>query len=388
MKKKIILFIMLLIVLIPINTSAKTLNDLYNELSDLEEKYANSNNSKQLTESEINEISKQINDINASIASAQSEISQAQKDIQDSYVKIEEKKQETDELLKFLQVSSGGNAYLEYLFDAENYTDFIYRYSIVSQMSGYNNKLMEELETLINDLEEKKKTLADKEASLEAQRKEVSDKRDILRTNLSVLTTEGTTIEQDIADLKKDINYYTKLGCGRNQDLSSCVSQPNASGWTYPLHSGCVSSEYTSYRVDWSPGSEHHGIDLACNPEGTPVYAAAAGTVARIVDYSTCGGKMVYVYHNVNGVAYTSVYMHMLTINVSYGQTVNENTVVGTVGGGSTAYSNGGYDRCTTGAHLHFGLASGHVAYGFNSYSFNPRDIFTFPQIGGGYFYR
>ena len=71
MKKKIILFIMLLIVLIPINTSAKTLNDLYNELSDLEEKYANSNNSKQLTESEINEISKQINDINASIASAQ-----------------------------------------------------------------------------------------------------------------------------------------------------------------------------------------------------------------------------------------------------------------------------------------------------------------------------
>ena len=387
MKKKLVLFVTLMFIFIP-TTHAQTLNDLYNKLASLEEKYASSNNSKKLTESEINEISRQINDINASIASAQSDISKAQKDIQDSYVKIEEKKQETDELLKFLQVSSGGNAYLEYLFDADNYTDFIYRYAIVSQMSGYNNKLMEELETLINDLEEKKKVLAQKEESLQAQRDEVSNKRDVLRANLSELTTEGTTIEQDIADLKKDIEYYTSLGCSRNQDLSSCVKQPSASGWTYPLHSGCVSSEYTSYRLDWGVGSEHHGIDLACNPEGTNVYATAAGTVARIVDYSTCGGKMVYVYHRVNGVEYTSVYMHLLSINVGYGQTVNENTVIGKVGGGSTASVNGGYDRCTTGAHLHFGLASGHVAYSFNSYSFNPRDIFTFPQIGGGYFYR
>lgn len=389
--KKLVIFGIFIFLLLPLSISAKTLNDMYNELADLEAKYEKSNNSKKLTESEINEIGRQINEINASIASAQAEITQAQKDIQDSYVKIEEKKQETDELLKFLQVSSGGNAYLEYLFDADNYTDFIYRYAIVSQMSGYNNKLMEELETMIADLEEKKKTLADKEKSLESQRKEVSDKRDLLRVNLSQITTEGTSIEQDIADLKKDINYYTKLGCSRNQDISSCTNQPNASGWTYPLQSGCVSSEYTTYREDWNPGSEHHGIDLACNAEGTKVYAAAAGTVARVVRYTggySCGGNMVFIYHNVNGVEYTTSYMHLLSINVSYGQTVTADTVIGTVGGGSTAKSNGGYDSCTTGAHLHFGLANGHVAVGFNSYSFNPRNVFSFPQMYSGYFYR
>ena len=51
----------------------------------------------------------------------------------------------------------------------------------------------------------------------------------------------------------------------------------------------------------------------------------------------------------------------------------------------------GGYDYCTTGAHLHFGIAEGDTAYSFNSYSFNPREIFAFPKLvysGGGYFYR
>lgn len=392
-KKIIPIFILTLCLIMPGSTiHAKTVNDLYKELENLESKYNSANNSKKLTQSEINNLNKEINNINASIASAQTDITNAQKEIEESYKKIEEKKQETNDLLKFLQVSSGSNSYLEYLFAAESYTDFIYRYSIVSQLSEKNNQLKKELETLISDLEVKKENLAKKEKELESQRKEVSEKRDILRVNLAELTEEGTTIEQDIADLKKDINYYTKtLGCSRNQDVSTCVSQPKANGWSYPLASGCVTSEFTPYRTDWSPGSSHYGIDLSCVPEGTKVYAAAAGTVARVVNYSggrSCGGNMVFVYHTVNGVKYTSVYMHLLSISTSYGATVNENTVIGTVGGGSTATVNGGYDYCTTGTHLHFGLASGHVAVGFNSYAFNPRNVYSFPQPYAGYFRR
>ena len=392
MKKVILMVIIGVLLLIPFNIEAKTVNDLYKELADLEAKYNNANSKKKLTQSEINALGSEINSINASIASAQTEITKAQQEIEDSYKKIQEKKQETDDLLKFLQVSSGSNSYLEYLFAAESYTDFIYRYAIVSQMSEKNKQLMDELEVLIADLEKKQETLAKKEKDLEVKRREVNNKRDVLRVNLSELTEEGTTIEQDIADLKKDIDYYTKkLGCSRNQDISKCISQPKATGWSYPLASGCVSSEYTPYRTDWSPGSSHHGIDLTCVPEGTKVYAAASGTVARVVKYTggrSCGGNMVFIYHNVNGVKYTSVYMHLLSISTSYGATVDSNTVIGTVGGGSTAESRGDYDYCTTGTHLHFGLASGHVAVGFNSYSFNPRNVYKFPQAYAGYFYR
>ena len=48
-----------------------------------------------------------------------------------------------------------------------------------------------------------------------------------------------------------------------------------------------------------------------------------------------------------------------MSVNVKTGDIVTQNTVIGTVGGGSTSTSRGGYDSCTTGAHLHFGVAEG-----------------------------
>ena len=70
---------------------------------------------------------------------------------------IKEKGKETDEMLKFLQLSSGENVYLEYLFEADSYTDLIYRYAVVKQLTNYNSSLIDELEQLIKDLELKEK---------------------------------------------------------------------------------------------------------------------------------------------------------------------------------------------------------------------------------------
>lgn len=44
---------------------------------------------------------------------------------------------------------------------------------------------------------------------------------------------------------------------------------------------------------------------------------------------------------------------------VSVGDTVTVNDVIALSGGYSTAKKNGGYDTCTTGAHLHFGVSVG-----------------------------
>ena len=389
MKRKLIFVILMIMMFIPTcSVEAKTLQDLYNELADLESKYNNAQNNKKLTQSEINKLNAEITQVNNNIEKTKSEITQAEEEILESEENIEEKKKESNEFLKFLQVSTGENAYLEYLFDAEDYTDFIYRYAIVTQMSEHNNNLISELETLINDLETKKVDLAEKQKKLEQQRKEFNTKLNTLRANLSKATEEGASVEEEIAGIKKEISYYKSLGCSMNQDVTNCVNVSYAKGWRYPLAYGCVTSEYTgtANRTDWTGGGQHHAIDLSCMPEGSPVYAAADGTVAQIARYN-CGGNAVYIYHNVNGVAYTTVYMHLLTVNVKVGQAVTTNTVIAKMGGGSTALQNGGYDECTSGAHLHFGIATGHHASGFNSYSINPRNIFTFPY-GWGYFYR
>ena len=394
MKKKIITIFLLLMIIIPIyKVDAKTLGDLRNELSALEKKYAEANNKKNMTSSEINNLTNEINSITSRITETKNEIKNTEDEIKENEDTIEKKRVETDELLKFLQVSSGENVYLEYLFEADSYTDFIYRYAVVSQLTEYNNNLMKELNELVNSLNIKKNELASKKDNLEKSSSELQSKMVVLRANLSSYQEEGTTIEEDIADMKKEIKRLVDKGCKDNENITTCGiknTMVNATGWNYPLAWGCVTSEYVGYgqRTDWSGSvSGHHGIDLDCVSEGTTVYAAANGTVARVVYRSSCGGNMVFVYHSVNGTPYTTVYMHLLSISVSEGQAVTPTTKIGEVGGGSTA----SYDRCTGGTHLHFGLAYGHNAYSFNSHSFNPRNIYNFPALvysGGGYFKR
>ena len=68
---------------------------------------------------------------------------------------------------------------------------------------------------------------------------------------------------------------------------------------------------------------------------------------------------MLYINVVVGGQKYTTYYYHLLKVNVKVGDVVTQNTVIGTVGGYSTSTAHGGYDTCTTGAHLHFGVAKG-----------------------------
>ena len=395
MNKKILLLILtIMLIVVPFTkVEAKTLGDLKNELAELERKQQEAENKKNLTESQINNLANEINSITASIDKIKKDIKAAEDEIIKSEEEIEAKRNETNELLKFLQVSSGENVYLEYIFAADSYTDFIYRYSVVSQLTEYNNNLMTELEELVETLEAKKVEYNNNKASLEKKSGELTSKMAVLRVNLDTYKEEGTTIEDDIKDMKKKIKELEDIGCKDKEDITTCGrnnGMVNATGWSYPLAWGCVTSEYVGYgeRLDWSGSvSGHHGIDLDCVSEGTTVYAAAPGVVARVVYYSSCGGNMVWVYHNVNGIPYTTVYMHLLTISVTEGQTVTSSTKIGGVGGGSTR----SYDSCTGGTHLHFGMAYGHNAYGFNSFSFNPRNIFSFPALvysGGGYFSR
>lgn len=393
--KRILLFVFVLLILFPCFAEAKTLNDYYNELAKLQKEYNENKNNKELTQSQMKQLNNDINNINASITKTRAEIKQAEKDIEESKSKINDKKNETDGLIQFLQISNGGNIYLEYLFDAENYTDFIYRYEVVKQLTNYNSGLIDELETLIIDLQEKENELSQKNIKLEKERTELTSKLNTLQYSLDSYLVEGTSIEDDIKDLQKQIKAYEDKGCSRYQDVSTCTASINATGWTFPMAKGCVTSEYTGsdHRTDWSGGGSHYGIDLSCVNEGTNVYPAADGVVARMVYKSSCGGNMIYLNHVVNGKNYTTVYMHLLgfSSDVYVGKVVTTKSVIAYMGGGSTATSRGGYDRCTSGAHLHFGIADGHSAFNFNSYAFNPREIFAFPKLiysGGGYFYR
>lgn len=129
----------------------------------------------------------------------------------------------------------------------------------------------------------------------------------------------------------------------RYYQMVSIISQSAALGrFAWPLSvEGTVTSGY-GYRVHPMSGTRkfHSGIDIAA-PSGTPVLAAATGTVSRVQYLSTGYGYNVMIDHG-NGLE--TLYAHMSAIYVIEGQPVIQGQIIGAVG--STGAS--------TGSHLHF----------------------------------
>ena len=118
------------------------------------------------------------------------------------------------------------------------------------------------------------------------------------------------------------------------------VSEVNGIKFTVKPVSGIITSRF-GYRV--SPGgigtTNHKGLDIGAGC-GTPIYAAAAGTV-EFAGTKGSFGRLVIINHG-NGVK--TYYAHCNTLKVSAGQAVDAGTNIATVGKTGVA----------TGYHLHF----------------------------------
>lgn len=348
--------------LIPINGKAQeeTLGSLRKDYeAKLKAKQDNDNKSDQ-AKKEIAAKEKAIGEAEENIAKAKKEEENTQEQINESNEKIEKLTKEVNNVLKYLQEMKSQNAYLKYVTGASSMTDLITRIAAMEQMSKSIHETMTNLENEIKQNENLKKELQEKQ---ETSKKQIAN----YQAAIKQLHNNIEEYDQFAPDLATQLNQAktkyenTKRQClatlGKDDDsivTSTCYNFATNSTWLKPLTKGYVTSNIGSR---W--GSYHNALDIGGNSEGTPVYAAASGIVSGKISKYKCGGNMLYIDVVVNGVQYTTYYYHLLRFNVNVGDTVDQNTIIGYVGGGSTSTSNGGYDQCTTGPHLHFGVSKG-----------------------------
>ena len=132
----------------PIQVSAKdpeTLGDLKNELASLKQQKAEAEAGKANAQSQIRANEQAILNAEAGIAQAEGEIQEAQTKIEESNKKIEDLKEETKNLLIFLQQMQSQNEYLEYISGASSMTEMMMRISAVEQITNYNQDFLSKL---------------------------------------------------------------------------------------------------------------------------------------------------------------------------------------------------------------------------------------------------
>ena len=373
---KIFIFILCFFFMI-YNAEAKSLKQLRDELKRDEARQAQLIAEQKAKQRKIDAAEKEIADLAQEINSKENKVTDSKKKIKQLETDIKEKRKEIDNLLSFLQVSNGENLYLEYVFEAKTFSDFIYRSAVVEQLTQYNNEIINDM---YEKIENNKLLQVQLKEEIHSSEKAIDDLEKVLKKyglDMSDLASDQKDIKADIRARKVEIAEYEKVykrnKCNENVEITECVDVPPAGELVRPLKSGRMTSNYGMYDP-WNNGRwrMHNGVDIGGNPVGTNVYASAAGKVNKIVKKAYCGGNIVYIQHTIDGKKLRTIYMHLHSIKVKVGQIVTANTVVGTVGG------NESYEHCSTGAHLHFGIMKGWEG----STYYNPRNYVSFPALG------
>lgn len=151
--------------------AATTFGDLLDDLEELKEQKRKRDNETQISREEYNKTVGEMREIERKVASLNKRIVDATNKIQELEGEIQTKKEETNQILVFLQLSNGEKSYLEYIFKAKSFTDFIHRISIVEQLSKYNKELISEMNDLIKQNNDLKDQLAKDIVSEEENRK-------------------------------------------------------------------------------------------------------------------------------------------------------------------------------------------------------------------------
>jgi len=141
------------------------------------------------------------------------------------------------------------------------------------------------------------------------------------------------------------ISWSAPLGVTRENPASARVLGPGA---CEPVSGGAVgfgtfvwpASNHRLSGFDYSPSSNHWGVDIAGN-EGEGAYATDAGVVVYAGWNNYGYGNMIMVDHGNN---FQSLYAHLSGISVVCGQSVGQGDLIGVIG--STGRSSG--------SHLHF----------------------------------
>lgn len=247
---------------------------------------------------------------------------------------------------------NGTISYLEVLFNAASFSDLLSTLDDVGEV-------MEADQRIFNEMRELRKTIEEKEMTLEECLAEAQEQKTILEERRKELQAEINEAAAMIAEISKDKEGYMALLKAEEAEAKSISSEikriqlelanqgklPAATygGYIWPVSNGSrrITSPFGP-RNNPVTGryQNHNGIDIGGVYYSTQVIAAKAGTVI-VSQKGSSYGNYVVVSH---GTGNTTLYAHLSSRAVSVGDVVAQGDVLGITG--STGNS--------TGPHLHF----------------------------------
>jgi murein DD-endopeptidase MepM/ murein hydrolase activator NlpD len=236
------------------------------------------------------------------------------------------------------------------ILDSKGFDDLISRYEYLERIQSQDASIAERVRSLRdetrdtvvrvraarNEIAAKRAELARTRSQLESREADLATTREDSQSALAGVRATQDELEGDISDISSQIQAQLQAAQTSVPTLPAGPIQGESSaGMIWPV-SGPITSPFCEQRA-WE--SCHPGIDIGV-PAGTPIRAAASGTVA-IAGPNDGYGNYTCIDH---GGGLSTCYAHQSSIGVSVGQHVSQGEVIGAVGCTGLCF----------GDHLHF----------------------------------
>lgn len=352
-KRKLISAMLAMVMVLGVVTPTQA-TGLQNEKDSLENQIDQALAEKEALVKKINGLSASMKDTEAQLAEKTAEIDETEQGL--IMAKLDKNAQYESMRQRIRYMYENGNTdYFQILLESQSISDFLIKAEYILQLSEYDRDKLFEFQDTIEEIEEQELALKAEYENLSALQENLTNQSQEAKVLLEAKSAELADMQSQLADVKDQIKKAEEEERRRqeaaaankkpaNSSKPSSSKPPVVSGNGYFTHPCPGMSYQSSYFGEVRHGigdtRPHSGHDYAA-PKGTPIYAAAAGTVL-IARYSNSAGYWVVIDHG-NGL--TTKYMHMFEMPyVSEGQKVVKGQHIGGVG--TTGQS--------TGNHLHF----------------------------------
>lgn len=309
--------------------------------------------------SEMQKMEKKIDKKEEEITAKEDELILAKIDENDQYESMKKR-------IKYMY-ENGNSQFVEILCESKDLSDFLNKTEYISTISQYDREMLGKFQKIVKSVEKQEKELKKEREEMNTMQDELIAKQNSMEELLSKKNKEIKALKNEISANNKKMKKLEAAAkaaaeAARKQAEEKAAQNAASQGGgsagapvisgngtlTHPCPGYSRISSYFGYRDAPLAGAStnHKGVDFAA-PTGTPIYAAAGGTVTS-AGYSGNAGNMIVINHG-NGLQ--TYYMHCNRIYVSAGTKVSKGQNIAEVG--STGNS--------TGPHLHFQVMSGGI---------------------------
>jgi murein DD-endopeptidase MepM/ murein hydrolase activator NlpD len=350
------------------------------KLNETQARIAEQNDKKGVLTDEIASLSAQIDDYESQVAALRAEERDAEIRLAAKQTELDQAQAQVDRAYRELKIlaarlkrslgvlkdrivaiyKAGDSDMSDLILTSKSYGDLLETSSYIEQIQNRNESIVtrvrdlrdqqeavvirlkkakDTIEAARNEIAAEEQNLATARQAVQSQAAELASARAARQAKVDTINSKVDHLEDIEADLQQKIAEQIAAASGVSVLPAGPMTSPSAAGLIWPL-SGTLSSGFGPRSSPGGIGSTYHeGIDISV-PEGTPIRAAASGTVI-MASYNGGYGNYTCVDH---GSGLSTCYAHQSGFAVSAGQSVDQGQIIG--------YS--GNTGSSTGPHLHF----------------------------------